>query len=300
LTQVDACPFGKGQRSVQSFDGLKASTRIRSWRVDEFLVKPDADRPGFFDNRPDPNSAFWGVYATRNFSPRTGIDVYYLGLRRLQSLYNRGTGKEDRQTFGARLWRTSQRAARSWDGDYEAASQAGRFGQSGIRAWTIASETGYSCPDLALQPRASIKADISSGDDPRRSRLGTFNALFPIGNYFGVLSDTGSGPINFIDVHPKLQTKVGTNLSVSGDVVVQWRESVTDGVYAVPGTLLVPAGTSTARFVGYRPGIEVRWQIDLHAYAQADYGVFHAGRFLREAAPGRNIDYATFWFGYKF
>jgi hypothetical protein len=65
----------------------------------------------------------------------------------------------------------------------------------------------------------------------------------------------------------------------------------------VPGFLLVPADGSRARFVGYRPGTEVRYQIDRHAYLQADYGIFYAGRFLKETTPGRNINYMEFWFG---
>jgi hypothetical protein len=46
--------------------------------------------------------------------------------------------------------------------------------------------------------------------------------------------------------------------------------------------------------------VEVRWQIDRHAYLQADYGIFYAGRFLRETMPGRNLNYISFWAGYKF
>jgi hypothetical protein len=87
---------------------------------------------------------------------------------------------------------------------------------------------------------------------------------------------------------------------VSADVVAQWRENVNDGVYAVPGFLQVAAGTSRARFVGYRPGTEVRWQFDRHAYLQADYGIFYAGQFLKQASPGRNSNYSEFWFGFKF
>jgi hypothetical protein len=49
--------------------------------------------------------------------------------------------------------------------------------------------------------------------------LGTFNALFPIGNYFGVLADTGPGPQNFIDLNPRLQIQPVRNLSVSADLV---------------------------------------------------------------------------------
>jgi hypothetical protein len=55
-----------------------------------------------------------------------------------------------------------------------------------------------------------------------------------------------------------------------------------------------------SRFVGHRPGVEVRWQIDRHAWLQADYGVFFAGDFLKQASPGRNINYTEFWAGYKF
>jgi hypothetical protein len=178
--------------------------------------------------------------------------------------------------------------------------QFGTFGSDDIRAWTFASETGYSLTKLPLRPRLSVKADISSGDNPSSHTLGTFNPIYPIGKYFGVLTDTGPGPVNFIDVHPQIQTQLGHGVSVIADLVVQWRENLNDGVYAVPGFLLVPADGSRARFVGYRPGAEVRWQIDRHAYLQADYGIFYAGEFLKQASPGRNINYMEFWAGYKF
>jgi hypothetical protein len=84
-------------------------------------------------------------------------------------------------------------------------------------------------------PRFSVKADISSGDNPNSKTLGTFNPLFPKGNYFGVLATTGPGPINFIDVHPRVEAALAHDLSVSFDWIVQWRENINDGVYAVPG-----------------------------------------------------------------
>jgi len=52
--------------------------------------------------------------------------------------------------------------------------------------------------------------------------------------------------------------------------------------------------------VGHRPGVEARWQIDRHAWLQADYGVFFAGPFLKETGPGRNLNYWALWTGYKF
>jgi hypothetical protein len=153
---------------------------------------------------------------------------------------------------------------------------------------------------VRLKPRISLKADVSSGDDPRSGTLGTFSPIYPVGNYFGVLADTGPGPVNFIDLHPRVQVQLPRSVSISTDLVVQWRESLLDGVYAVPGFLLRAADGSQARFVGYRPGVEVRWQVDRHAYLQVDYGVFYAGAFLRETMPGRNINYFALWAGYKF
>jgi hypothetical protein len=94
-----------------------------------------------------------------------------------------------------------------WDFDYEALGQFGTFGSANIRAWTVASETGYRIPTLPLKPRFSAKADISSGDHPysNPNTLGTFNPLFPKGDYFGVLATTGPGPINFVDLHPHVE-----------------------------------------------------------------------------------------------
>jgi hypothetical protein len=290
----------EGPNVRQSFDGGKLKVKAADWRIDLFATRPDLDKPGFFDNVPDHKTAFWGVYATRPLRRRISIDSYYLGLGRKAAMFNRGTAQENRETLGVRLWRPPATKERDWDFDYEGVWQFGTFGTDGIRAWTFASDSGYSFPMAPLRPRINVKADISSGDDPRHSSLGTFNPLFPIGNYFGVLADTGPGPVNFIDVHPRLQTWLPHGVSISTDAVVQWRESLYDGVYAVPGFLLVPAGNSRARFVGYRPGIEARWQIDHHAYLQADYGIFFAGDFLKQASSGRNINYTEFWAGYKF
>ena len=290
----------EGPNVRQSFDGARLKSKIGIWRIDLWATRPDLDKRGYFDNAPDHRTAFWGVYATRPWQRRVSFDSYYLGVDRKSFAYNRGVAPEKRHTLGARLWRSPATKESDWDFDFEGVWQFGSFGGDGIRAWTLASDTGYSFPGAPLKPRISVKADTSSGDDPRSHSLGTFSPLFPTGNYFGVLADTGPGPVNFIDVHPRLQTSLPHGVSISTDLVVQWRQTLTDGVYAVPGFLLVPANGSRARFVGYRPGVEVRWQIDRHAWLQADYGVFFAGEFLKQASPGRNINYTEFWAGYKF
>jgi hypothetical protein len=130
--------------------------------------------------------------------------------------------------------------------------------------------------------------------------LGTFNPLFPKGDYFGVLATTGPGPLNFIDVHPHVELALPHNVSASFDWIVQWRQTIQDGVYNVPGNLIRAADESAARYVGDRPGTQIRWQKSRHLWFQGDYGIFYAGRFLKETRPGRNLNYWALWAGYKF
>jgi len=283
-----------------SFDGFKVKSGIGSWQIDGFALRPDLDKPGYFDNTPNGMVGFWGIYGVRPLTQSITLDLYYLGLDRTNAAFNRGVGKEVRHTVGARLSRPIAQGEPGWDFDYEGLFQFGTFGSGNIRAWTVATETGYRFTTVPLKPRFSVKADISSGDDPRSNTLGTFNPLFPKGNYFGVLATTGPGPINFIDVHPRAEATLPHGVTVSFDWIFWWRESLRDGVYAVPGFLIIPAGKSDARFVGHRPGVEARWQADSHLWFQGDVGVFYAGAFVKESQPARNLNYWALWAGYKF
>jgi len=192
------------------FDGFKVRAGVGSWQIDGFAMRPDLDNFGFFDNAPNHAVEFWGVYGVRSLKKNLTLDTYYLGLDRKSATFNRGTGQEVRHSIGARLSRPVAQTKPGWDFDYEALYQFGSFGSANIRAWTVATETAYRLPTLPLKPRFSVKADISSGDDPRTNTLGTFNPLFPKGNYFGVIATTGPGPINFIDVHLMLKRRYRT------------------------------------------------------------------------------------------
>ena len=283
-----------------SFIGFRLLNKVGSWRIDALAVRPRLDNFGFFDDYPNHQVEFWGVYGWRMLSRGVSIDAYYLGLNRAQASYERGTAPEQRQSLGIRFSRPIAEKERGWDFDYEGVWQFGSFGSAGLQAWTVASDTGYTVPTWRLKPRFSLKADISSGDNPRSNTLGTFYPLFPIGNYFGVIADTGPGPLNFRDLHPRVVTEWGHGVIVSADWIFYWRQSLQDGVYSVPGMLIRSSGNSNARFVGDRPGVEMRWQATRHLWFQADYGIFFAGQFLKQTEPGRNLNYWALWAGYKF
>jgi hypothetical protein len=198
-----------------SFDGFRVMGKINVWRIDGFAVRPDVDNFGFFDNEPNHQIGFWGVYATRSLPESVSLEAYYLGLNRKNATFQRGTAQELRHSVGARLSRPIATKQPGWDFDYEALWQFGAFGSANIRAWTVASETGYRFPTRSMKPRFSAKADISTGDHPNSNTLGTLNPLFPKGNYFGVLATVGPGPFNFIDIHPRIDVTFPYGISAS-------------------------------------------------------------------------------------
>src|ERR1700756_4156368 len=82
-----------------SVDGFMVKSKIDSWQIDGFAVRPDLDNPGFFDNAPNHAVGFWGVYATRTLPRKMSLEVYYLGLDRKQAAFQRGTAQEVRHSL---------------------------------------------------------------------------------------------------------------------------------------------------------------------------------------------------------
>lgn len=287
----------EGPNVRQSFDGARFLLRKSDWRVDGFAARPVETNPPLFDDGPDPTRAFWGVYAVHPFPllPGGNIDLYYLGLDREDAEFDQGIAHELRHSVGTRLWGKSG----AWDYDTEMVYQFGRFGRGDIQAWTVATHTGYTFRDTRFTPRISLRADVVSGDgDPRDRRLGTFNALFPRGSYFG---EAGLiGPANLIDLHPALDLRLRPNVTLTADCDFFWRESRNDGLYGNAINLIRSGRGSDARYVGHMPSLTAVWQIDRHLSFTASYSHFFAGPFLRESGPGRDVDFFTCWGTYRF
>src|SRR6266567_6512232 len=297
----------EGTNIHRSFYGASVFEKAGSWNLEYFAMRPTREDAGFFRDEPDPSTSFYGIYAQTGpaISPRRTLDLYYFGIDRKKATFNRGTAREQRQSIGIRIASAPTKAQESHTVDFrydvEAVFQLGSFGPDAIRAWTISTDHSVTFPRLSLRPSLGLKTDVSSGDQDRTSHcLRSFNALFPAGSYFGILADTGPGPINFYDLHPLFEIQTQHGVTVRADWIAWSRESLHDGVYDFTNAPLVLSGQSNARFVGHRPGLELNWQIDRHFYIQSDYGVFFAGPFLRESGFRRNLNYSSVWTGYRF
>lgn len=271
-----------------SFNGARAILKVNEWNVSGFATRPVETNPGAFDNEGDESKIFWGVYATgpTGLVPGMSVDLYYLGLERDVAPFDQGVAKEKRHSVGTRLWGKSG----GLDYNFEALYQWGTWDGGDIRAWTVASDTGYTITELPLSPRIGLKADVASGDHNRNNPdLGTFNALFPRGGYF---SDADYlGPANIIDVHPSLDFHLDQTVTAVIDMDFFWRQSTHDGIYNMAIVPIRPGNLSQERHIGNALNTFVTWQANRHIFLTVYYSHFFAGAFLEETPPGKDIDY---------
>lgn len=287
----------EGPNVRQSFDGFRLIWQSDRARLDGFAVKPVETNRHVFDDGPDNTRAFWGVYSVLPFPllPGGNADIYYMGLYRREARFDQGSARETRHSAGTRLWGKGD----PWDYNFEFVYQWGSFGDGAIRAWTAASDTGFTIGSAPFHPRIALKANIASGDeDPNDKDLQTFNALFPKGSYFSEAALVG--PANFFDLQPSVEFRPDKNITVTLDWDFFWRESLNDGIYGNAVNLVRSGTASRARYVGSQPEVQVEWQADRHLLLAVNYSHFFAGRFLKESGPAKDVDYVSSWVSYKF
>ena len=145
----------------------------------------------------------------------------------------------------------------------------------------------------------STLARLRRGDRGGADRtLGTFNALFPRGKYFGEIGLLG--PSNLINLHPVVGIDLGAGWSLSTAAVFHWRESLEDGIYGNPGNLLRSAGANRARYIGTQAEIILGWEANRNLSFELSYAFFEPGRFIAETGPARNVHFLGAELQYRF
>jgi hypothetical protein len=262
-----------------AFDGFRALASLGGATISLIAVRPVQAGPGTLDDRRSRAKSLWGAYASRG-----GVDLYYLGYRNLTARFGGIEGRELRHSLGARF--SGSRDGSHWNA--EGVYQFGRFAGGAISAWTLALEGGHRFAQTRWSPDATLRFNIVSGDHgPGDRHLGTFNALFPKGKYFGELSPVG--PVNIVSINPRVAASLGANVSASLAGMAYWRFSRADGIYDIPGNLVRAAGSATARFIGTEAEASVDWQATPELDLSGSLSAFAPGTFIRQTGPARTI-----------
>ncbi|HWU03878.1 MAG TPA: alginate export family protein, partial [Novosphingobium sp.] len=262
-----------------AFDGVSARAAIGKASISLLALRPVQPGTASLDDHTSSAKALWGLYSTL-----PELDLYYLGYRNNRASWAGLKGIETRHTLGARWY--ARRG--DWHWNVEGAYQFGRFAGGAISAWTLGTEAGRGFPNLSLRPDLTLRANVVSGDgNAADHRLGTFNALFPKGKYFGELSPIG--PSNILNIHPALGLTLAPGVSAGLAAAAYWRYSRADGIYDIPGNLLRGAGNSRARFIGTEVEASLAWQATAELALSASVSTFSAGSFIRETGSARPI-----------
>ena len=268
------------------FDGFEATFTGKTRRLTGFYLHPVDTRPGGSNDRRSRNKAVWGAYATQWLDAKhlNGFDIYYIGLRDRNAIFDQGAGKQLAHTVGSRIFGDDG----AWHWNVEAALQFGTFVGHRSQAWGAGAETGYRFRSTPLRPEIALTADVVSGDgDPNDSKLGTLNPLFPNGKYFGALSPIG--PRNLIHVRPSISVHPHKAVAVSLTAVAYWRQSTADGIYAISGLLVRSGRQSDARFIGKQIELATSWQVTPELNLTASLSAFDPGPFIHDTGPARTI-----------
>jgi len=276
------------RNTLLTWDGASIILHQGDWKTHGFWVQQAPVRKYDF-NTTDAQTEFFGAYATGPLSNTHGVhaDVYFLGLDQSDNTnsFNGTTGDENRYTVGGRLFGHLPDCA--LDYDVEAAYQFGTLGAGDIRAWSVATEIGYTI-DKESKFRPFIGFDYASGDNSAGGDVQTFNQLFALEHaYFGYVDMIGRQ--NIIDASTGFSFVVNKKLKVRAAYHVFWRASDSDALYNSSGALIA-GGAATDRFVGSEIDLTFKYKLDKNTSLMLGYSHFFAGDFINNGAPTKNSD----------
>jgi hypothetical protein len=274
----------EGLNIRRAFDGFRFTFKHGRWTWNSTLTHPVLLRRYTYAI-PDHKQTEWGAGFTRAHE-HGGWGGYYIGLNRKQSFFNGKAGKEIRDTIGSRFW--NQGALFDYNTDF--IFQTGSFGSGHILAGAISSNDGITLHKLPFQPRLGVRFDYASGDSGRSSaNLNTFNPLFPNPMYSSLSALLG--PSNLTDLGPTIRLALDSKTAIAPEMPFYWRSSIHDGIYNFAGIMIRPGNLSTARFVGFQPGLTLDHTFSPHFSSTTGYFYLFTGRFLRETPPGKGVGY---------
>src|SRR5262245_2355917 len=278
----------EGLNVRRSFDGARVIIKRGAWTWNATTMRLVSTASGMFDDGPDPGLWCWGAGGNgpQRWLTSGRLAVYYIGVRRKAARFDQGTADATRHSGGMRVWGSAGRL----DYDDELIAQFGRFGSSDIRAYAIASDTGWLVARSAQRPRLGVRIFAASGDrDPLDGKLNAFDPLFPSIAYSGKAGLLG--PTNLVTVNPSFAFTPQQRVRAAIDWAPFWRTSAQDGVYGINVAVLRSGQASRARFVGSQTSLELEGRLTTHLTASGSIVLFHTGRFLEETPPGIDTRY---------
>ena len=283
----------EGPNVRRDFDGFRFTDTIGDATIDLLAVRPVSNSAAAFDDHFNANQSLWGGYLTVPAGALGKADLYWLNYENRAAKFRGLTGREERQTYGVRLFG----AADGFDWNAEFAVQTGSFKGRQIRAAMGAGIVGYTFANTPWRPRIGLAANAASGDNSRGNAIGTFNAMFPRLPYFAAISLLV--PANVIDVRPVVSFNPVPSVTATFGWDTLWRASNTDGLYGSGLVQYANTIKGTSDRVGTELSADIRWRVDQHLTFGAIAAQFIAGPAVQQAL-GKSVTFLVAFGTYRF
>ncbi|WP_395334595.1 alginate export family protein [Novosphingobium sp. BL-8H] len=279
-----------------SMNGARLSMDWSRFRFTAFYFEPTEQGTGWLDDGIGNGEQLSGIYSSFLVSGGNSrgkstihLDPFYYHFEDDDRTLGRLTGKDRRETYGARLWGHLGAVAFDWS----AMKQDGRFGTRAVDAWGVSTNQSVAFGQGAMAPRLGFHADYASGGGtfdvagPNAGKVGSFNFLYNATVIFS--DDNYIGAVNMMDVSPTLIVPVTKKLQLTGETGFYWRPNESDAVYR--GNSQVYAGTQNVagRHVANIGRLKAQWTLDPHVALAGIVNYVDAGKVLRRAGYGDNL-----------
>ena len=282
---------------ARTFDGGAAMVRIADWTVTPFWTQAViVDKYKF--NKSNSDRQLFGVFSNgpAHILPMN-LDLYWLGVNNLGVAFNGTSGREERQTIGARA--SGKIGQTNLDFEVEAAGQFGRVGHERVGAGMFTSVLGYTLPVKDLTPRVYLEFDYASGDKKPGGGVGTFNQLYPNGHsYLGYIDYIGRQ--NIISPSAGVAVTPVHDLTLSLQQYLFWRASDRDGLYNKSSVLLRPGTGTRALYVGAETDLLATYNFTRHLQGYTGYSFFSTGGFIKKTGRDSNSNFVYAALQYTF
>jgi hypothetical protein len=286
----------EGPNSRLAFDGARVIITNNKFSNSLFYTRPVANMPGILNDDINADSELWGSYLSfPGVTGNTGIDLYYIGLKKHLTVLDNAMGRELRHSTGIRIWRKN----RPWEYDAEGVWQWGSLASQSIAAWTLSLNTSYTFKIVSYKTVFGFKTEIISGDGSKDdNKQETFNPLYPKGAYFGLAALIG--PSNLYDLHPYLTFSPSKTIELSLDCDAFWRMSLNDGIYTPSLSLIYPSGESRKKFIGCLAAADIAYNPNGCCSIMIEGTCFFPGGFIQQSGRGYNLYFAAISVQFKF
>lgn len=284
----------EGPNNRLSFDAIKVFFQKQNFQVDFLYSFPVRIQNGVFDDPINHNEKLWSIYLVKNkLNIIQNADLYYIGFVNKRSLFTTTPSKENRHSFGLRIWKYDPPFTYDLEGVY----QFGKIGPAIINAYTASANIAYQFDKLIFSPTVRFKTEAISGDySVADQEINTFNPLFPRGAYFGLAALIG--PVNLIDFHPSVELELHPKILFSADYDMFWRFSSNDGIYRSNATLLYPKAIN--KHIGNQLGLSIEYTPVQYLEISPELTWFQTGKYLKEVSSGKDILFTALTIHLKF